>query len=174
MQLPRDANRRHLALVLAIVAGLAGSSPALAQWKWRDGRGQIHVSDLPPPRDVPDKDVLQRPEVIARKPVSAPMPAPAASAASAAAPAKAAVDPELEAKRQRAEQEQATRAKADERRQAELRKDNCNRAREQLALLDSGTRIARVNADGEREIIDDDQRARETQRARNIVASDCR
>jgi hypothetical protein len=171
MQLPRDPNRRNLALVLAIVAGLTWSGPALSQWKWRDSRGQIHISDIPPPRDVPDKDVLQRPEVVARKPVSAAVPA---SAASAAMPTKAAVDPELEAKRLRTEQEQAARAKADEKRLAEVRKDNCSRAREQLALLDSGTRIARVKPDGEREILDDEQRAREAQRARNVVASDCR
>ncbi len=101
--------------------------------------------------------------------------APAASAAAAAsAPAKAPVDAELEARRKRAEQEQAARAEADKQKAAAVRKDNCQRAREQLATLDSGQRIARIKADGEREILDDDTRAKEAQRIRALMASECR
>ncbi len=164
-------HRRLAGLGLATLACLLITSPAEAQWKWRDSRGQIHISDIPPPRDVPDKDVLQRPELAARRPP----PAPAASAvAAASAPAKAAVDPELEERRKRAEQEQAARAEADKQKAAAVRKDNCQRAREQLATLDSGQRIARIKADGEREILDDDARARESKRAREAIASECR
>lgn len=164
-------HRRLAGLSLAAVACLLLSSPAEAQWKWRDSRGQIHISDIPPPRDIPDKDVLQRPEVTVRK--AAPVPAAAASAA-ASAPGKAPVDPELEERRKRSEQEQAARAEADKQRAAAVRRDNCQRAREQLATLDSGQRIARVKADGEREILDDEQRARESRRARELIASECR
>jgi hypothetical protein len=166
-------HRRMACLGLATLACLLIASPADAQWKWRDSRGQIHISDIPPPRDVADKDVLQRPEVAVRRP--APAPAPAASAAVAAtAPAKAAVDPELEERRKRAEQEQAARAEADKQKAMAVRKDNCQRAREQLATLDSGQRIARIKADGEREILDDDTRAREAKRARDVMATECR
>jgi len=164
--------RRLAGLGLAALACLLIASPAEAQWKWRDSRGQVHISDIPPPRDVPDKDVLQRPEVSVRKPPAA-VPAPAAAAV-ASAPAKAAVDPELEERRKRAEQEQAARAEADKQKAAAVRKDNCQRAREQLATLDSGQRIARIKADGEREILDDDARAREAKRARDVMATDCR
>jgi hypothetical protein len=55
-----------------------------------------------------------------------------------------------------------------------VRADNCQRARQQLATLDSGQRIARIGADGERQILDDTQRAAETQRAREAIASQCR
>ena len=166
-------HRRLAGLSLAAIAFLLLSAPAEAQWKWRDGRGQIHISDIPPPRDVPDKDVLQRPEVAVRKP--APPPVVAASApAAAVAPAKAPVDAELEERKRKAEQDQAARAKADEQRAAAVRKDNCQRAREQLATLDSGQRIARIKADGEREILDDEARAKETRRAREAIASECR
>ncbi len=164
-------HRRLAGLSLAAAACLLLSTPAEAQWKWRDSRGQIHISDIPPPRDIPDKDVLQRPEVTARK--ASPAPAAAASAA-ASAPGKAPVDPELEERRRRSEQEQATRAEADKQKAAAVRKDNCQRAREQLATLDSGQRIARIKADGEREILDDEQRAKEARRARDTIASECR
>ena len=57
---------------------------------------------------------------------------------------------------------------------AAARQDNCRRAQEQLATLDSGQRIARVKTNGEREYLDDTTRAQEAQRARQVIASDCR
>jgi hypothetical protein len=162
--------RRLASLSLAALALLALSAPADAQWKWRDSRGQIHISDIPPPRDIPDKDVLQRPELVMRKPA----PPPVAAASAAAVPAKAPVDAELEERKRKADQEQAARSKADEQKAAAVRKDNCQRARAQLATLDSGQRIARIKADGEREILDDEQRAKEARRAREAIASECR
>jgi hypothetical protein len=175
MRIDDSMTRRALGLGLAVLAGLAALSlagEAQAQWKWRDGKGQVHISDIPPPRDIPDKDVMQRPEVVTRKPVVAA--APASAAASAAVAGKASVDPELEEKRRRAEQDQAAKAKAEEQKIAAVRKENCQRAQQQVATLDSGQRIARVKADGEREILDDEQRAKESRRAREVIASDCR
>lgn len=158
------------ALWLAVLAFLALALPAHAQWKWRDARGQITVSDTPPPRDIPTKDILQQPEVVVRRPMAPPAPASAASAVAA----KPAADPVLEQRKLQAEQEQAARAKADEKQAAAARQDNCRRAQEQLATLDSGQRIARVKTNGEREYLDDTTRAQEAQRARQVIASDCR
>ncbi len=168
MRIFHSRHPRLAALLLASTALLL-SSPASAQWKWRDSHGQVHVSDIPPPRDIPDKDVMQRPEAVVRKPAAAP-----ASAASAAMPAKAPVDPELEERRRRVEQEQAQRNRAEDQKAAAVRKDNCQRARDQLATLESGQRMARVKADGEREVLDDDARAKEVRRTREVIASDCR
>jgi hypothetical protein len=84
------------------------------------------------------------------------------------------VDRELEARKQAAEQANKDRAKADENRAAAQRAENCNRARAHVTALESGQRIARVNAQGEREILDDKGRAEEMQRARQVIASDCK
>jgi hypothetical protein len=154
------------------------AQPAWAQYKWRDSRGQVHASDLPPPRDIPDKDVLQRPAVVVR---TAPATSPSASASAASAPvaggaaaARAPMDPELEARRKKAELDAKASAKAEEDRQAAQRADNCQRARQQLATLDSGQRLVQFNAKGERTVMDDAARANETAQARRVVASDCR
>ena len=164
-------HRRLAGLGLAAVACLLLSAPAEAQWKWRDNRGQIHISDTPPPRDVPDKDVLQRADTSLRRT----LPAPAASAvAASAAAAKTPVDAELEERKRKADQEQAARQQADERKRKAERAQNCYRAREQLATMESGIRIVRVRPDGEREYLTDSQRAAEAQRARDAIASDCR
>ena len=158
-----------------VAAGLLAASfsvAAHAQWKWRDKGGQMHVSDLPPPSDVAEKDVLQRPDSAKFK--AAPAPSPAASAITAASAPRAAVDPELDARMKRAEQERALAQKKEDERAAAAKAENCARARDHLRTLDSGVRMGRVNDKGEREILDDKQRAEETQRTRSVVASDCR
>ena len=72
------------------------------------------------------------------------------------------------------EREQAAKEKADAAKLAEQRAENCRNARAHLAALDSGQRIARYNDKGEREILDDRQRAAETRRARDVIAAECR
>jgi type IV secretory pathway VirB10-like protein len=162
------------ALSVAVLA-LCVAGSAFAQWKWRDASGRIQYSDLPPPPGVADKDILQRPAAPAR--VVAP--APAAASAPPLTPATGKpVETELDAKRKKAEQEEAAKnaakKKADDEKIAAAKADNCNRARSQLRALDDGIRMARVNAQGEREVLDDAQRAAETKRTRDIIASDCK
>jgi hypothetical protein len=159
-----------------LVALLAVALPAQSQWQWRDKSGQVTISDLPPPRDVPDKDILKRPDAVTRKMAAAP-PAPlaASSAASAAAaPVRPAGDKELEARKRVAEQEQQAKARADEQKVAAQRADNCRRARAYLTDLQSGQRIARTNEKGEREVLDDKARAEELRRANEVIAADCK
>jgi len=164
-------NRRLglLALVAVLAAGWSGI--AAAQWKWRDKSGQLHISDLPPPPHVPEKDVLSRPSAPATKRPASPPPAAAPSAAAAQKPAG---DPELEARLRRAEQERTAQQKQEEERQAAARAENCSRAKDNLRTIESGTRLVRHNEKGEREVLDDKQRAEEAQRARNVIAQDCR
>ena len=160
--------RRALPGLAALVLLLPGL-PAHAQWKWRDKDGSITVSDRPPPKDIADKDILGRPNTARR-------PAPAASAASAAGgeAAKTSLDKEVEARRKAAEQEQAGKAKAEDIKLAAQRAENCQRARAQLAALEGGQRIARLNDKGEREVLDDKGRADEMRQAREVASSDCR
>ena len=165
---------RWTALACAAVLGALLAAPAQAQWKWRDKGGQVQYSDLPPPAGIADSDILQRPNGTQqrRAPVAAPTPASAASGAPALAPKG--TDPELEAKRQKAEQDEAAKKKAEADKLAAARADNCTRAKAQLRTLDSGVRIARANDKGEREFLDDAARAEEAKRARDIMASDCK
>jgi hypothetical protein len=143
------------------------SVAAHAQWVWRDAAGQVHASDLPPPKGTPDKSIVQRPAVQAR------IAPPAAVAASAAASAAGGVDAALEARRKKAADEQLAQRKAQDQKNASIRAENCQRAREQLRNLESGQRMSRTLPNGEREILDDTQRAAESQRVRGIVTSEC-
>jgi uncharacterized protein HemX len=181
------------AAFVLVVATLV-PTPADAQWRWRDANGRITVSDRPPPREIPDKDILSRPNTPAARPqrpgapaadaaasaegqASAPAAAasaPVAAASAAASGAAGGLQAEVEARRKRAQQEQAARAKAEEEKAAAQRAENCRRARQHVATLESGIRIARVNERGEREVLDDRARADEMRAARSVIASDCR
>ena len=157
------------ALAVLLIGGLA--PPAAAQWKWRDRSGQMQYSDRPPPAGTPDAAVLQRPGAMAR---TLPPLVPASAPALAAPPSPRASEPELEARRRKAEQDEAARKKLDDERQAVLRAEHCSRVRGQLRALDEGMRMARVNENGERVVLDDDARAAESQRVRAILDADCR
>jgi type IV secretory pathway VirB10-like protein len=166
-----SATPRSLGVCLAVACVCLATLPAHAQWKWRDKDGKVTVSDRPPPNDVPDKDILGRPaeprrELAAANAASAP--------ASAGAPVKTALDREVEARKRAAEQEQAAKAKAEDAKLAAQRADNCQRARNQQAALESGQRMARVNDKGEREVLDDKGRAEEMRQIRDVIAADCR
>jgi len=147
--------------------------PAAAQWKWKDSRGQVVISDTPPPRDIPEANVLQKPAAVAQRAAAALTPAASAPAATETV-AKARVDPELEARRKKTETEQNDRQKAEEQKVAAQRADNCQRAKRYMETLESGIRLTRLNDKGEQEYLDDPQRAAEMQRARQAISTDCR
>jgi len=155
---------------------LVAALPADAQgiWKWRDKDGRLQISDRAPPVDVPDRDILQRPGGASH---AAGQPAPAASAAASTADAAPAVETELEARKRKAAQELAAQKQAklaaDNERLAGQKAEICRRARSQMAMIDSGQRMVRPSASGEREVLDDQGRAEEAQRTRKLMQDNC-
>ena len=177
---------RPFAALLALLATTLLSLPAEAQWKWKDKSGHVQYSDLPPPLGTPEQDIMTRPNAASKRlgpvpnaPVSivssgTPASASAASAAASGALVPRMADPELEAKRKKAETDAAAKQKADEQRVAAAKAENCARAKGQLTTLESGIRMARANANGEREFLDDKQRADETKRTKDVISADCK
>ena len=159
-----------LSFVACLLAVAAAGASAQSVWKWRDTKGQLHISDGPPPADVPEQNIVQRPSG-ARAPAAAPT-------AAAASPAASGVDSELEKKKARADHEKAekdTAAKAElDKKNAAVKADNCQRAQAQVKALESGVRIARMDAKGERYYLDDKQRASELQHSQEIVQQSCK
>lgn len=164
-----------LALVIGACAALVGT-PAMAQWQWIDKSGSKVFSDRPPPSDIPEKSILKQPGGVTRQAAPAES-APSdgtAKAADATAKAPAGVDKELEEKKAQAEKAEAAKQKAEEAKVSKARTDNCQRARQGKAALDSGMRMAQMNAKGERIILDDAARAAESKRMDAVIASDCK
>lgn len=155
-------------LTLAVLARPGAVDLARQGWP---GQCQRHGR---PPRDVPDKDILSRPQAAQRR--AAPAPASAASGASAAASAPAtALEREIQARqsappiKSRPPRPRPTKSAM----QPSAPKAAAARAAK-ISALESGQRIARMNDKGEREVLDDAGRADEQRRAREAVAANCK
>lgn len=144
-------------------AALSVTNQALAGeyiYQWKDKSGQYVYSDNPPPGNIPSR-MLRRDAV---GEVSLPAPSPAAPTTA---------DRDLESKKRQQEQTEK-QAKADkDSADTKAKAQNCEAAKNQLAALESGQRIARFNAQGEREFLDDAQRSAEIERTRKIIADSC-
>ncbi|MDO9234847.1 MAG: DUF4124 domain-containing protein [Aquabacterium sp.] len=160
-------------LLLAGCVLTCSTASAGSQWKWRDATGAIQYSDRAPPPGTPEQNILAKPSA-AKLPTKGPDLAASAAALVTAAPSSKASDPELELRRQKAEDDKLAQKKADEEKAAKQRADNCQRARGYQRSLKEGMRIARTNAKGEREILDDKARADESARTQEVVQSNCK
>jgi hypothetical protein len=105
--------------------------------------------------------------------------APPAEGAGDAAPKSAGakpsgVDKDLEEKTKKAEADEKAKQAAEAAKVAKAKADNCALARQGKATVDSGIRLAKVNANGEREIMDDSARAAEQERIQSVIESDCK
>lgn len=173
----------RLGLVALLSTLAVGALHAQSIWKWRTKDGRIEVSDRAPPIDIPEANILQRPNAaprpvpVAATPVSGEDDPSAVQGAPAPMSAASRADGELEAKKRKLQADQAAQAQAKQRAEVERvatqKAENCRRARSQQTGLESGLRIARPNDKGEREFLDDKARADELKRARQAIADNC-
>jgi hypothetical protein len=164
---------RHL-LPLLIVA-LVVAPDASAQFKWRDANGRMVYSDQPPPNSIPLNAVLQAPGLrpAAERPGETGDAAKAPGAAAGSPAATSAADRELEFRKRRTERAETERKSAEDAAKARQAAAACDETRAEQRTLESGMRISRVNERGEREFIDDEQRAARLDAARKSSREHC-
>jgi hypothetical protein len=190
MQTKVNALLKTASLVLAL--GLGVVTIAHAQWGWTDKSGRRIFSDQGPTSDVPEKNIFKRPAgskapAIANAPepqaaagAATPAGTPAADGTAAAAkpgasaPKLTGKDAELEKKKKELEAAEAAKKKAEADKVAAQKADNCERVKKAKANLTAGTRIATINAKGEREIMGDTERAAEIKRLDDLAATECK
>ncbi|MGV3494320.1 MAG: DUF4124 domain-containing protein [Ramlibacter sp.] len=168
------------ALRLTLLA-LACSAPLFASaqsWVWVDASGRKVFSDTAPPPGVAVNRILRQPGQRGPLPeAQAQTGAPVAAATPAAPPASAprltGKDAALEEKKKQAEAAQAEKKKAEETKLAQLKDENCKRARSGKNDLTSGMRIARANAKGEPVVMDDAAKKAEIKILDEVIARDC-
>lgn len=149
---------------LLLIASLAFTGAAAAQYKWVDKDGRVQYGDTPPP------GVKASPLRPARPPLAQPEPSAKKDGAKKGPLTTAEKDAEFRKRQQEGEQDRVKQAKAQQ--EAEDRRENCARAQENLRVLESG-RVARTDAKGERYYLDDVQLGQETVKARQIVRQSC-
>ena len=153
--------------ILVLLMGLALAGVAQAQIKcWTTADGKRSCGDAPPAGA----------KVTTVRGASAPpdgAPAAAASAKDAPKGPQTAADKEQDYRKRQADAQKAA-AKAElEQQDVAARKENCANSRETLRTLESGERIQRTDAKGERYIMEDAQREQETAKARTQVQQNC-
>jgi len=160
-------------VILAVMLAFAAAASA-QMYRWVDENGRVHYTATPPPAGVQSRTLAA--------PSSPPpaAPAPASDDAAKDAAAKDAhkgpltpAEQEQEFRKRQLETQKAREKQAQAERDAQTKQQNCARARGALATLESGQRISRTDAQGERAYLDDAARARETEAARQAVQDWC-
>jgi type IV secretory pathway VirB10-like protein len=151
------------------LALLFAASAANAQmYRWVDKDGKVRYGDTPPPGAKTSS---------IKGPQSGAAPAPAAAAKDAKDAKKGPLTPaeqEQEYRKRQAESRKEAE-KADAERQAKSDQgEACNRTREYLRTLQSGQRVARTNASGERYYMNEDQVAQEIAKAQQAEQKACK
>jgi hypothetical protein len=168
-------NRR---ITLAAVAGLLMAAyvlPASAQWAWRDETGRTVYSDRPPPASVKSEQILRQPgtQTFGTTNNTSPPAGDAKGDAKEPAKPKTLAEREMEFRKRMQESAEAEKKQSEEQAHNEQRAAECERMRGYLKALEEGQRIARTDAQGNREILDDAQRATEAQRIRDTMSRGC-
>jgi hypothetical protein len=157
--------------LLVLGSMLVFTALASAQmYRWVDKDGRVHYTATPPPAGVKARTL--------QAPVAPPPPVSddAAKDAGAKDARKGPLTPaeqEQEFRKRRLEAQKAAEKEALAAKEAETKRENCTRAREALATFESGQRISRANAQGERYYLDDNAHAREADAARRAVQDWC-
>jgi len=160
------------ALVFALLA-LSTAVTAQAQvYQWKDSTGKTVISDTPPPSSVKDKRTLgERRPAASSEPVADPK-TEQAKEAPKGPPTMAEKDMEFRKRQQEAREKAEKKAKEDA--QAKEKRDTCDRARANLAALESQGSVAQYNARGEATELDAGQRQAEIERTRRIMQEACK
>lgn len=196
LRLSHGTSRRVLLFALMLAGSLA---TAQAQWAWRDANGEITYSDSPPPADVSRSNILRQPTGASTSSADSTAVAPSAPSASTTPPPvsprvgtsaapppaqpaqankpnpapKTLAEQDADFRKRLAEQQKAEEKQEQDEAQASQRSEACNQAKTYMDMLQGGTRLLRPDANGERNFLDDEQRAAEIQKTQDAMEKNC-
>jgi hypothetical protein len=162
------------------IAALSFATAALAQYVWLDAKGVKQFSDMPPPASVPKTRILKQPASAQRAETPAAVgadqngkqaDAPAENVKSQ--PPMTSAEKNTDFLKRRNEQAEKDKKTAEDAKRKADSAQNCERTRSYARSLEIGGRISRTNQNGERSFISDEERARDLQEAKRMLA-DCK
>lgn len=159
-------NRHFLfSLLLALTAASHAET-----YQWKDNNGQTVVADTPPPATVKDRRSIgaQRPTVVSEKPAE-----PAADVSKPGDPPKTTAEKDLEFKKRQQEAKEKAEKQVKEKLAESDKRENCERARRNLAAMEANRPISTYDENGERKLMDANQREQEMERARRFLMDSC-
>jgi hypothetical protein len=134
-------------------------------YQWKDSAGHTVISDTPPPGSAKEGS-----RTIGGK-------TPVTNTPGATKPAEAPktfAEKDMDFKKRQQESAEKSAKDAKDKSLAAEKRDNCDRAQKQVALLESGQRIATLDEKGERRILDEAEQANEMERARRVANESCK
>jgi len=141
--------------------------PAHAQtYQWKDANGRTVISDTPPPGSAKTTARalgLPTPNVQTEKPAEKPAEGPKSSA-----------EKDMDFKKRQQDAKEKSEKDAKEQSAAKEKQESCERARRNLAALESNQAMATFDEKGERKLMDSSQREQEMERARRFMAESCK
>jgi hypothetical protein len=147
---------------LILVAGLSFAGAAMAQYKWVDKNGKVQYGDTPPAGVN---------ATALRAPAPSGSPSEPKKQGARSHPASIAEkDAEFRKRQHEAEKDREKQTQA--RQEAEEKRENCARAKENLRMLETG-RVTRMDANGERYFLNEAQISQETAKARQEAQQSC-
>ena len=133
-------------------------------YQWKDASGRTVISDTPPPKAARVNKTVGTPaasnEFKTNEEVKA-------------ATEKSIADREQEFKKRQQEAKEKAEKAAKEQAAAREKQENCDRTRRNLTLLESEQGINMPGENGERQLINTEQRQQEMERARKYLSENC-
>lgn len=165
---------KYSATLAMIIAMLVAASAATAAkkskfYKWTDENGVVHYTQEPPPDQVGADEVTVQDLGPASAPASAQGEDDEGAEGDSDSSGQKSVNERL------AEEAEAYRQQAAilEERQKQVRKLNCEQGRALIAALEPSQRTVIRDADGTERVVSGDNRIRELEKARKMVADNC-
>lgn len=151
-----------IALTL-LVAAVAGTVSVQAQtYQWKDKNGRTVISDTPQPGAPKAAQI------------GGITPAAAASGEKPVEAAKTTAEKDMEFKKRQQDAKEKADKDAKEQAVAAEKKENCERAKRNLATLESNQPLNASDENGQRHLMDSATREQEMARARQIMADSCK
>jgi len=155
---------RYLFLITCLVTTLSQA----AIYRSVGADGQIIYSDQPPASAKSSSIIKGDPT-----PAKTPTAPPNAETTTSPTGAKAYQEREMEFRKRQIEADERQRKADQESKDDVARNQDCEQAKNQLTNLQNGGRIAKYNAKGERDFIDDNERAAETAKTQKMIHDSC-
>jgi hypothetical protein len=175
-------SKRGAVLAFLGLALSALTAPAMGQWAWKDDNGRVVYSDRPPPAGVKTDRIVRQPTnaqtVLPSQPgqatgVATATVQPASDPRAASSGPRSLAEQEMEFRKRQQERADAERKAQEEQTKSASKAAECERARGYLRVLEEGGRVARTDSSGNREFLDDAQRAAEVDRTKKVVQQTC-
>ena len=147
-------------LLMAIAALLAAATVAAQVYRWVDKDGKVQYTDTPPPPDL--KGTAKKIDT-----------RPASGGVSVSSPAASKGPDTKAADKRKADEEKEKKAAADSE-AAAADEENCREARAALNEYESGKPLLRTDENGERKLVNDDERQSRIQKAKAAIAASCK